>query len=125
MSSNIVHVTPWPVKPFRPAYPGRMLPLPRNCILVCAYAVDVGIDVIEEVLYYECHGTIRRPHGRLFLISALGLPRELSNSQNVIIGLRKTRIIQVGEVVKIKDCGDDRISVERMFKLLLKKRKKI
>ena len=48
MSLDIIHITPWPVKPFTNPYPGRLLPLPRNCTFVCAYTVDVGLDLIEE-----------------------------------------------------------------------------
>ena len=35
--------------------------------------------------------------------------------------MSKTEIILVWEVVKTKDCGNNRISFERMFELILKK----
>ena len=51
MSLDIIHITPWPVKPFTNPYPGHLLPLPVSCRFVCAYTVDVGLDLIEDTLY--------------------------------------------------------------------------
>ena len=124
MSLDIIHITPWPVKPFTNPYPGHMLPLPINCTFVCAYTVDVGLDLIEEALYFHNQPIGRDAFCRLMVVSALGLPKKLDCSQTLIKDLKKTGIIQYGEVIRISPGYKDfRLSAYSMFKLLFRKRK--
>ena len=80
MSLDIIHITPWPVKPFTNPYPGRLLPLPRNCTFVCAYTVYVGLDLIEEALYFNNQPLGRDAFCRLMVVSALVLQKKLDCS---------------------------------------------
>ena len=58
------------------------------------------------------------------VVSALGLPKKLDCSQTLIKDLRKTGIIQYGEVIRISPGYKDfRLSAYSMFKLLFRKRK--
>ena len=124
MSLDIVHVTPWPVKPFKPCYPNQLLPLPRSCKFVCAYTVDVGIDLIEEAIYFDQKLNRSPAYIRLMVVSALGLPRELDCAQTVIKQLKKDCILQCGEMIKVLTSKYNNILPVDMFRIVLKKRSK-
>ena len=123
MSHNIIHITPWPIKAYTSPYPDQMLPLPRTCEFVCAYTVDLGLDIIEEAIYIHCKPRGLDSFSRLMLVSALGLPNDLNCSQRVIKNLKKTGILQYGEVIRMMGFEEKPDLATDLFKLVLKKRK--